>query len=170
MRAITRELHEAAQDARAAAREMAAERERFAAAILAETSAAAQMAILAIDGHVAQHSAQINDQLLAIIAQLDELYNSFLKRLGELADTEMDTEGIETFMAAAVLRACRTPEFIARVVEAVADEINNDHSLVTRHVAPAKGGQVIVATPDALDAFRRAGGNPGIVIDMREGT
>ena len=167
-RALTRELHEAIKGAREAARELAAERARFAAAVTAEASAAAQMAIFAIDAHIAGRGDELARMHTEIIDTLTGLYDGFLKRLGELADNDLDQEGIETFMAAAVLRAVRTPEFIARVVDAVAEEIAAEPSQgVPQDRFP--GGQVIVATGDQLDAFRRAGGNPGVVIDMRAG-
>jgi hypothetical protein len=169
MRALARELHEAAQDARDAARELRAERAATTPQIVTETKAAAQMAILAIDGHVAHRSALMSEQAAGITEQLSELYNSFLTRLGELADNELDQEGIEAFMTAAVLRATRSAEFITRVVNAVAEEISGEPSLCTpTGWSPTRQrGQVFVGTPDGLAAFRAAGGDPGFVLDAR---
>lgn len=165
MRAITRQLHEAAQDARAAARELRAERAAAGPDIVTETKAAAQMAILAIDGHVVGRLTELREQLDVVTG----LRDSFLARLAELADTELDQKGMEDFMAGAVLHAVRSPEFISRVVEVIAGEINADPSLVTSHMItlPSRAGEVLVGTPEMLAAFRRSGGDPGIVIDAR---
>lgn len=165
-RAMTRELHEAAQDARSAVRELREERAKFEAAVMAEASAAAQMAILAIDTHCIARSAELAETQHEILTTLTGLYDGFLKRLGELADNDLDQEGIETFMAAAVLRATRTPEFIRRVVDAVAEEIAADPSLGT----PGGNGGVLIGTADALRSFVQRGGNPGVVLDMRTRT
>jgi hypothetical protein len=159
IRVLTRELHEAAQEARAAARELRAER----AAAVADGRAA-------IDAYVVQHTTELGGTLRTITGQLNAMYEGFLARLAEVADADMDPAGVEEFMTLSVLRATRRPEFISRVVEAIAGEINADHALVTSHPAltPRRGGgEVLVATPEALAAFRARGGDPGIVIDAR---
>jgi hypothetical protein len=158
MRAQTRELHEAAQDARAAARELRAERTAAAAAAETDAIACAAIACAAIDTHLTEQLTEMAAQTVAIT----ELRDSFLARLAELADTDLDQKGMETFMTEAVLRAVRTPEFISRVVDAVSEEIAASPALCS-----TRKGQVLVATPDALAAFRAAGGDPGYVLDMR---
>jgi hypothetical protein len=165
MRAITRELHEAAQDARTAARELRAERAAAAAAAAVDAGRLTALATEAIDKHVSKRGLELAQLQQTIIDTLNSMYEGFLERLGELADTEMDQEGIETFMAAAVLRATRTAEFVARVVEAVAEEIKADPALCTP--APRGAGRVYVGTADAIQAFVRAGGDPGVVLDAR---
>lgn len=165
-RAITRELHEAAQDARAAARELRAERAAEAAGAEAVAEALAESATDAIDAHATRRTIELTELQQRIINQLNELYDSFLARLAELSDNELDREGIEAFMTAAVLRACRTREFVARVVNAVAEEIAAEPSLCTP-AARRMPGEVLVGTASDLAAFRRAGGDPGYVLDLR---
>lgn len=165
-RVITRELHEAAQDARSALRELRAERAAETARADALANAFADRAINEIDAHAARRTAELTELQHLIIGRLNELYDSFLARLAELSDNELDREGIEAFMTAAVLRACHTREFVARVVEAVAEEIAAEPSLCTP-AARRMPGEVLVGTASDLAAFRRAGGDPGYVLDLR---
>jgi hypothetical protein len=166
MRAMTRELHEAAQEARAAARELRAERAAEVAGAEAVAGALAARAIDEIDAHAARRTAELTELQQTIINGLNELYDSFLARLAELSDNELDQEGIKAFMTTAVLRACHTREFVARVVEAVAEEIAAEPSLCTP-AARSMPGEVLVGTASDLAAFRRAGGDPGFVLNLR---
>ena len=121
-RALARELNEAAQGALSAARELRAARAEAAATFGVDVAAAAAAAVDVIDAHVTGRLKEMGEQLAVITALRDQ----FLARLMELAETELDEKGMEAFMTDAVLRAVRDPAFIARVVDAIAEEIDAD--------------------------------------------
>jgi hypothetical protein len=160
LRAMTRELHEAAKDARAAARELRAERDATAAAAAA-----------AVDAYVTGSTEALRATIAETRATVEAGHAQFIARLAELADTELSEEGMQAFMTKSVMVAVRAPEFVGLVVDAIADEIARDPLLMNtdrrRRMRAAAGGGVLVGTMDELSAFVRSGGDPGIVLDAR---
>jgi hypothetical protein len=160
LRAMTRELHEAAQNARDALRELNAGH-----------AAAAAAAAAAVDAKVADSARALRQTIADVRATVEKGHADFIARLAELADTELSEEGMQAFMTKSVMAAVRASDFIALVVDAIADEIARDPLLMNtarrQRLRAAGGGGVLVGTMDELSAFVRAGGDPGIVLDAR---
>lgn len=179
LRQLTRELHEAAKDARAAAKELRAARQDI------DEAAGA-----AVDQSVIPYLVIARDHITAeqqrLASDIQKVGAEFAAQFRELAGAKTSTE----FMNA--LSAKLQPTITAAIVETIAEllpevarveieritggskQLHTTRRAFEAFMAQADSHlrhddpQVIVATKDALDAYVAAGGDPGIVIDMRK--
>jgi len=143
LRQLTRELHEAAQDARAAARELRDRRREIA--------------------------EDLTTRFQPVITKYQKELQDFVNRQVELLSN--DVLGIEgriqqTF---AVFMGATTPaQLMDLIIEQTAQVVVKEMRSIAlqQHAAPSRT-EVRVGTQEQLDAFIAGGGDPGIVLDAR---
>lgn len=169
LRQQTRELHEAAQGARDAARELRA--------ALAEVDKTAEATILRVIKPLCNEVAEsVGKMLPAIEARVDvtighlqeiteicidkvqELEATTVARMAGFEDLEATQQHINKEINEAIAGLARDQEFVADVA-----------SHLNPRVRFAQNGspQIRVMTPESLNSFTAAGGDPGLVIDGR---
>ena len=153
LRQLTRELHEAAKDARAAARELRDARGSV-------TDTAERYIIGIVETRVQEINRQIDrqaEQLFDSIADIgDKIEEKHAQLLG-FADAGQLLE----WLAARIVAQLNEPAFLDKV----ARRVQTGKRLKVDRARP--DSQIMVMTPESLREFTAAGGDPGIIIDAR---
>lgn len=158
MRQLTRELHEAAQAATAAARQVAAERR----AIVDDLGTRFQPVI---DAYQRELQGHIDKQMSKMVVDTQTLQ----REIQEKVATWLGASSPEDLMDL-ILR--QTGD---RVLEELGAAMASRDISLTREgqvevtARQARRGQVLVGTREQLDAYIAEGGDPGIVFDMWKG-
>jgi hypothetical protein len=152
LRQLTRELHEAAQDARDAARVLRAER--------------------------AEAAALIGDQAVGLVNPIIEEMNRHIKDAeGNLVSQMIEIEKLVTDKFAVFTGMADFAEMQTFLAKSITDELNRREyvetitsGLLRRMKASRQGGgaEIKVATAAQLEAYILAGGDPGVVLDLRD--
>jgi hypothetical protein len=141
LRQLTRELHEAAQAARDAARELRGQRHQIA--------------------------EDLATQFRPVIAQFQEQLQKFTNHQIDLLSKDIRDIERHIQQAFAELMHAATPEqLMDMIIEQTKNVVLGELRSITgqQHAA---SGQVLVGTQEQLDSFLANGGDPGIVLDAR---
>lgn len=165
MRQQTRELHEAAKDARDAARDLRAVRDqiaRNAEAIIDSKLEELRQWIVAQSEQVCN---QVNGVSASATEALDHIADVALRteaRIAGYKDQHEVGETVNRGIRQTIAELSTSQQFIDDVAAVVAEAVGSSFQrVVGRH------GEVLVGTYEQMREFRRAGGDPGIVLDAR---
>lgn len=167
LRQLTRELHEAAQDARDAEKRLRAARREIA----TETVAAIEAMV---DLHQEELARIIRENYAAVQRTLEEQEQHTREHYAELlgrdgADLIARTCGMILHLTVPAI----TADGWVRELSAIAAQHERTGCtctgclVMTKAAADGAGGAVLAATADGLAEYIAAGGDPGVVIDAR---
>lgn len=186
LRQLTRELHEAAQDARGAARELRAEREKAAGII---EDMITELVVPLVNEAVTEINGHFNAGVLAAQGKFAEVDETLLKMVrdarecaGLIEKKAMDVEArlagfssredalavLQGSIAGTIATLAREEVFIsdvaAKIAESVGTMMDVKHPRELQHMKRKRHGQILVATEEGLADYVAAGGDPGIVL------
>lgn len=153
LRQLTRELHEAAQDARDAARQLRAERAEAAQLI-------GDQAVSLVNPIIEEMNRQIRQGEEELVAQMQQIEDLITEKFAAILGLANFAEA-KQFVADTITGQMNRPEYTDAIARGVL-------ARMTAAQASAGRGRVMVATAEALQEYQAAGGDPGLVIDLRE--
>lgn len=165
LRELTREAHEAAKDARAALRELRAERDRLRADMVRGAADYCD-AILA----------ELADQFRQSRETLTHFQHAVEQRTTQAVEAiEYNHAHLAGFKTTEEMQQWLITTISSSIIGALADNRVFVHEVAACVVARANAvkrklgaPEVVVATREQLDRFTAAGGDPGLVLDLRE--